>query len=114
MVGIRNVANNPTFWIGFILLLVAWVIVFVWLAAYKITIDRNFLSYSVLIKGTVSVCRGDIVEAEMPAGRFEHVIVIRSSAGEPIIINTKPFSKNDLRTVVGFLADKMVEKPDWL
>lgn len=96
------------------LLLLAWVILFVWLAAYQITIDRNTLFYSALIKGTVSVCRDDIVEAEMPTGRFDHVIVIKPSAGEPIVINTKPFSKNDLRIVIGFLADKMIDKPDWV
>ena len=96
------------------LLLLVWVVLFVWLAAYKITIDRNILSYSALIKGTVSVCRDNIVEAEMPTGRFEHVIVIKPTAGEPIFINTKPFSKNDLRIVIAFLADKMVDKPDWV
>jgi hypothetical protein len=114
LLGIKNVIENPSHWVSLMLLLFAWGIVFLWLAAYKITIDRGVLSYSALGKGSVSVRRDEIVSAEMPRGRFERAIVITRRVGDPVVINTKPFSKEDLRIIIRFLADKMVDKPDWV
>jgi hypothetical protein len=68
----------------------------------------------VFIKGTVAVSREDILSAEVLSGRFEHAIVIRRRQGDTIMINTKPFSKADLRIVIDFLADKIARKPDWI
>jgi hypothetical protein len=105
--------NTENFWSNFMLFLLAWSILFLWLATYKITIDQNVLSYSVLLKGTVSVRRDDIVSAEVLLGRFEHAIVIRRQLDSSIVINTKPFSKADLRIVIRFLSERIVGVPDW-
>jgi hypothetical protein len=112
LAGIKDVVEASR-WGGLMLYLFTWSIVFLWLAGYRIIIDRDVLSYSEFAKSSVSVHRDDIVSAEVPAGRFEHSIVIKRRVGSPIIINTKPFSKNDLKIVIRFLADKMVDKPDW-
>jgi hypothetical protein len=108
-----NADKSAPFWFSFALFLLAWSILFLWLATYKITIDQNVLSYSVLLSGTVSVHRDDIVSAEVLPGRFEHAIVIKRQSGNPIVINTKPFSKADLRIVIRFLSERIVGMPDW-
>jgi hypothetical protein len=105
--------KSPSFWFSSALLLLAWIILFLWLASYKITIDKNVLFYSALLRGTVSVHRNDIVSAEVLPGRFEHSIVIKRQLGDPIVINTKPFSKADLRIVIRFLSERIVDIPDW-
>jgi hypothetical protein len=106
--------KSATFWFGFALFLLAWGILFLWLATYKITIDQNALSYSALLRGTITVHRDDIVSAEVLSGRFEHAVVIKRQSGNPIVINTKPFSKADLRIVIRFLSEKIAGMPDWL
>ncbi|HEY5128128.1 MAG TPA: hypothetical protein VIJ35_12705, partial [Bradyrhizobium sp.] len=113
LVSSASADENAPFWFNLALLLLAWSILFLWLASYKITIDQNVLSYSVLFGGTVSVRRDDIVSAEVPLGRFQHAMVIKRQSGDPIVINTKPFSKADLRIVIRFLSERIVSMPDW-
>jgi hypothetical protein len=108
-----NSDKNVPFWFNLALLLLAWSILFLWLASYKITIDQNVLSFSTLFGGTVSVRRDDVVSAEVPLGRFQRAIVIKRQSGDPIVINTKPFSKADLRIVIRFLSERIVSMPDW-
>jgi len=105
--------KSLSFWFSFALLLLACIILLLWLATYKITIDKNVLCYSALLRGTISVHRDDIVSAEVLPGRFEHAIVIKRQVGDPIVINTKPFSKADLRIVIRFLSERIVDMPDW-
>jgi hypothetical protein len=111
-VGAKNVVENPSHWYSLILLVLAWSIVFFWLAAYKISIDQNILSYSALLKGTVSIRRDDIENAQVLSGRFQHAIIIRPKSGSPIAINTKPFRRSDLLIVLEFLGDKTVNRSD--
>jgi hypothetical protein len=111
-VGVKNVVESPSHWYSLILLVLAWSILFLWLAAFKISIDQDILSYSALLKGTVSVSRDDIINAEVRSGRFEHAIIIRPKSGTPIVINTKPFRKSDLQVVLQFLSNKMVNRSD--
>ena len=113
VVGALNTSNSSTFWYGAALFLLAWVIFLLWLASYKIVIDGDILSYSEFSKGTVAVNREDILSAEI-RGRFQNMLVIKRRLGEPIMLNAKPFSKADLRVVIGFLADKIARKPDWI
>jgi hypothetical protein len=108
LVSANNVGEHPSHWYSLILLILAWSIVFLWLAAYKISIDEDVLSYSALLKGTVSISRDDIVSAEVLSGRLEHAIIINPKSGDRIIINTKPFRRSDVQIVLQFLADKIV------
>jgi hypothetical protein len=110
VVAAKNIIENPSHWYSLLLLVLAWSIVLLWLAAYKISIDQNVLSYSALLKGTISISRDDIVTAEVLSGRFEHAIIIKPKTGNPIVINTKPFRRSDLQPVLQFLATKIVEK----
>jgi hypothetical protein len=72
LVGIKNVIENPSHWVSLMLLLFVWGIVFLWLATYKITIDRDSLTYSALGKGSVSVSRVDIMSAAGQPHRYQH------------------------------------------
>ena len=107
-----NADKSAPVWFSFALFLLAWSILFLWLATYKITLDQNVLSYSGPLSGTISVHRDDIVSAEVLTGRFEHAIVIKRQSGNPIVINTKPFSKADLQIVIRFLSERIVGMPD--
>jgi len=111
-VGVKNVAEGPSGWYSLILLILIWSVVFLWLTSYKIALDQNILSYSALLKGTVSVSRDDIVNAEVLSSRFGHAIIINPKSGDPIVINTKPFRRSDLQIVLQFLADKIVNESD--
>jgi len=111
-VGVKNVVESPSRWYSLMLLILTWSVIFLWLTAYKISLDQNILSYSALLKGTVSVSRDDIVNAEVLSGRFGHAIIIRPKSGDPIVINTKPFGRSDLQLVLQFLADKIVNQSD--
>ena len=111
-VGAKNVFEDPSHWYSLTLLVLAWCILFAWLAAYRISIDQDVLSYSALLKGTISVSRNDIMSVEILSGRFSHAVIIKPKAGDPIVINTKPFKRSDLQLVLHFLADKIVNRPN--
>jgi hypothetical protein len=112
-VGIKNTVENPSHWYSLMFLTLAWIILFSWLAAYKICIEQDVLSYSAFLKGTVSVNRDDIAKAEVLSGRFAHAIIIELTSGYRIVINTKPFKKSDLQILLQFLANKIVHKSDF-
>jgi hypothetical protein len=42
--------------------------------------------------------------------RFEHAIVIERYTGDPVTINTKSFSRSDLRLIAHFLSGKISDK----
>jgi hypothetical protein len=104
-------SKSATFWYSFTLFTLGWCVLLLWLTTYKITIDQDILSYSVFMRGTIAVSREDILSAKVLPSRFQNAIVIERRLGDPIVVNTKPFSKADLRVVIEFLADKIAQKP---
>lgn len=102
-----QLSGKPAQWITFLLLLMAWFSIFWWLSRFRIVLASHVLTYSQPGKRAVSVDRGEISSVALHFGRFEHAIVINCFTGRPVKINTKPFSRADLRLVVNFLSEKI-------
>jgi hypothetical protein len=108
--GSFDVRSNPSKWIGVLLLAGAWSAIFSWWSYFKIEIAGDQVSYRSPFKGSISVARQDVVGYKLYEERLNssgaiprHAIVIRTRTGRDIEINTKPFSKPDIDTVLRFL-----------
>jgi hypothetical protein len=112
LVGIANGHKSSTFWYALTLYVLAWTLALVWLASYRITIDQETLSYATFGRAPIVVNRANILRVDMPLARFQNVIKIERRQGDPILINTKPFSKSDLKIVFEFLSNNIESKPN--
>ena len=113
ILSIANSDKSSTFWYSATLYVLFWALFLVRLVSYRITVDRETLSYTTFRRATIAVNRADVLRVQVPRGRFRNVIKIERQEGGLILINAKPFGKDDLKIVLEFLSDKIESKPNW-
>lgn len=99
------------FWISLVVLSFS----LLWVASFRLRIDGGELTYRSLFEGTRSIAISEIEMAEAtvgikdPFGPFHRLTVYPSkkSNAQPIVINLKVFSREDLKQLFHILADKL-------
>lgn len=90
-----------------------------WIRAYRIIFDGRTITYRTLFGGTKSIELASITSARTEVGTkdrlgpmFRLVLEGSGASGEPpIVINMKPFKREDLQRLSKILEPKMVGHP---